>query len=645
MDLKSKISEALKGLELNLPEFNENQKWYDGNTDQFIDDLNENIVPFEKKIDQLSLLINTYILDNSINRLDFSTDINCFDDFDFSIGTKFDQFRSLIEDSNIASKKEFSSHLDNAKQKIVEKKIYPVLNTLTKLENIVEALRYKYTNKNIIDQGYTLQLYDYIESLPVPKIQEDESLRIVHKDIIIQYCTHVNILALWIDHNLFIPTKNFMQVLKIKNYLDKLLFKVRDTDLFSLYEREVFEKIVLKYNVLIKKQLEEYLLLKNDSEDENLDESRNFTVFLDNQPKKLNEWIPNIQFSIIDAIPQSTKLDINKEKIFVDNCKSELNYSDIFAKATELKKEILKINDKEVFHKYCFELFHCYTFLNGFSVFLLTKNSQDDIPEIEGYLKKALSLLNKYKIKNYYPYRKFTQHFTEIISSETISDNDFHTYYAKIEDSLEMFQLHMDWCKHFGFVTFLANPHSNMHKVEYFIDEEKIEHEISIVSGNTDPIDYNFEKREFEKYKMALSQIEQRRKLHKEVKNLKNTYDSIDSKINDTKEKLKDSEKNSIQILGIFSAIVLFTTGSISFFKENMVTPAQSVAFILGYGFVLVLFIIVLHYVFYYRHSDDEVLQKNQSTLLRYLFIGLLVIGLFITINTEPFFSWLKSLF
>jgi heme/copper-type cytochrome/quinol oxidase subunit 4 len=247
------------------------------------------------------------------------------------------------------------------------------------------------------------------------------------------------------------------------------------------------------------------------------------------------------------------------------------------------------------------------------------------------------------------------------VLTNSLSKNEFTLHYEKVTSYIEKFQEDIEWCRYFGFVTSLSDPHSNSYEIKY-TDKNNIHYsqKICLVSGETDPIDYNYENKLLERYKIEILQLKQKHEFEYQLEKLKHKYDEFNSKTTDittsferklenskkaitsTMDKLKDSEKNSVQILGIFSAIALFTTGSISFFKDNILSASEAVAFILGYGFVLALFIIVLHFVFYYRYDKEKQHQKMHHKLIKYLVIGIVIIALFLVVHSKPILTWLN---
>lgn len=396
------------------------------------------------------------------------------------------------------------------------------------------------------------------------------------------------------------------------------------------------------------------------------------------------------EYNGINFVQLKKHIDSLKE---ISHCESPVNsikktYTD-FVKLNDVFR-----NTTLYYNIYCYDVISNYIYFNWFSMNLKllendinsvvaeTENIAEKLNELDNLYNKANQLIENSKIYNYYPYRRYTEFIIdELFSIKNLDQDTFDKYYAIAEELLNKFEIHLEWCMSFNFIQFQYPNNQSL------LIRKNSDFHIFIASGASEPIDFRKELNILNKLKAKFTNIKEVRNLNSEIINHKKSIDDyatkslaldeskkkieaeyeifnknidlIAKKLKDTeqmasdtnkealetKQKLKDSEKNSIQILSIFSAIVLFTTGSISFFKDNVVTPAQSFAFILGYGYVLVLFVIILHYVFYYRHSDDEILQKNNKTLLRYLLIGLLAIVSFIIINTEPFFSWLKSLF
>ncbi len=569
-------------------------------------------------------------------------------------------------------------------------KLVPILDIL---KSILVNLQIKYENREVAFVGNLNSTYSKLSEYVNNKMISQEIVISPSPDQDFQRVEHISLLnfsILWFDHNYFIQDFDYSLFvnhnLHLKQEAKRILSDI-DENL-----GDIIELIEKKHSYLLSKIIEDHdpTQLGNDFSillDKSIITHDKEFVSLLNYQKQIEKYIPV-------SLSNDTGLNFIRIKDEIDTIKNIQIGSNLItslekhSKSIENSRAKLPLNSLP-YDVYCYDVAINYVKFNLFSLKLkLTEKRilasedfsfSDELKVLENKYIEADELVSKSKLYNYYPYRRFAEFLIDhIFLSEHCSDQDFNRYYELAGNLLDKFAQNLEWCKKTKFLPFQYPFNQSV------IIDEKNHLNIFIASGISSPIDYTKEynslnrlkakyatirevrtlkldnikyNKTIQEYELALenfkssaqdftekstSQQKELEILSEDLENTQNIVDRAETKSLKFEEKLKDSEKNSIQILGIFSAIVLFTTGSISFFKDNIVSPAQAVAFILGYGFVLALFIIVLHFVFYYRYDKEKHHQEMHNKLLNYLLIGIGVIALFLVIHSKPILTLLN---
>lgn len=104
---------------------------------------------------------------------------------------------------------------------------------------------------------------------------------------------------------------------------------------------------------------------------------------------------------------------------------------------------------------------------------------------------------------------------------------------------------------------------------------------------------------------------------------------------NKIKDEIKDVQKNSVATLAVFSAIALFTVGSIQLF-HNIRTVKQAVVFSMGFGAALCLFVLLIWTTAVYPLTISEDKDKNEALKRKFRYPAT-ILGVFVLLATLAF--------
>lgn len=219
-------------------------------------------------------------------------------------------------------------------------------------------------------------------------------------------------------------------------------------------------------------------------------------------------------------------------------------------------------------------------------------------------------------IRNYFPYLKMCLYLDSILQNtfknQVVDYNEVENLITKLEAYLKEAYINFEWCKDRNFMAF------QLPKKECCLIIDDFPAEIFLSSSFVLPINY-------EKIELDLKELKRKTDKYKTLcevhLNLKNEKDEILK----LKEKFEKSEMKSIEILGIFSAIVLFTSGSIQIFNIDGITMKDSLIFMLSFSYCLVLFIFLIWLI-----TRDNI---KSLTLVHKIFLFGLIIASILTVG------------
>lgn len=238
--------------------------------------------------------------------------------------------------------------------------------------------------------------------------------------------------------------------------------------------------------------------------------------------------------------------------------------------------------------------------------------------EIKDYLDKIISIQRDNEILNYFPYRKIAESISLELNSiyEKNTDDDDIKRAAELISELEkvvtVLKENYEWCDKNKFLIF-QYPFEEC-AFPYKIENESIN--VFLNSSFVLPTNYAIDKINIKKIDDELNSLITIHKLHKSIADDK-------KEIKETKFKVEQGDKKNIEILSIFSAIVVFGTGSIQLFPF-IESPAAALHFLLVFSFSLTSFVLVIWLITReseIRKLDFPILHK--SFLAGFIFIAL----------------------
>lgn len=393
---------------------------------------------------------------------------------------------------------------------------------------------------------------------------------------------------------------------------------------------EIRELMKIKCHVLIKK-----ILLRLDE-----DEAFSYRYVHNYQDKQLIDFTnPLTNFTEIDdLITNHYKDDIDgnsksnievKARPILQKMKNgdALKYSDYqilskyFKDKVQSEKELLKL--RELFNKnsdsnYTSNICDQYLLNNCLSLY---RDKKDDQKLRNTYIHiKVLESANG--IKNYFPHLYFCKYLRDKLNQiiETKNNiNQFDELLDEFRDIKKEAYKSYEWCKDNDFMSYRV-PFDECLFIEGEGQQQK---KLYIASSFILPNNYERIKFELDELTNDFQRFITLKDTIKETVNLTN-------EIKDAKKAFDNAEKKNIEILSIFSAIVLFVAGEIQLFR--FVTSAHNaVMYTLILGFCISLFVLLIWIITREKNSENS----------NYGIISLLALGvtgslIYVYINPYP---------
>jgi hypothetical protein len=231
-----------------------------------------------------------------------------------------------------------------------------------------------------------------------------------------------------------------------------------------------------------------------------------------------------------------------------------------------------------------------YIYNNKLSFFL--QSPQFSLADCEASLNQIINIQNDTHINNYFPFLRFLRKINEELSetingkkNDSIKDDiaTMEKYIAVYERYISKLYLSFEWCQDNNFQSFalskdlclVAYQNNSIGSINLFAASSFVlPQNYTEISNEIDRIKSSFEevKAHIPLFKRILSEEEEIRKIRDEV---------------------AKKERNQTEILGIFSAVVLFAAGGISIFKEAP-SIEKAAKFSLIFSYSLSLFIILI---------------------------------------------------
>lgn len=288
--------------------------------------------------------------------------------------------------------------------------------------------------------------------------------------------------------------------------------------------------------------------------------------------------------------------------------------------------------------------------LNNHLSYLVNKG-EDSHTKIIDELKEIGQRQKIDDVENYFPYLRYGEYLIskldQVFSNDVNVSSKIKSILVEFEQNYKKLMVKYEWCYDRDFLAFMPS-YEECTKSDTIEDQE---YKLFIASAFVLPINYAQVKRQidelyqkFTKYKLLLDVKVFQDKSNQE---LDSKIDKRTREFADIEERVKDSERKNIEILGIFAAIVLFTMSNIQIFsKIDYVKDA--ILFMLIMAYCMCLFIVVIWLITrdkgYFGKDDDYQAIIKKTPALHKVIIFLLVIATATSlIYTAPYFNSIKS--
>jgi hypothetical protein len=285
-----------------------------------------------------------------------------------------------------------------------------------------------------------------------------------------------------------------------------------------------------------------------------------------------------------------------------------------------------------------------FNYMNNNELSLLIEQKSDRIT-IENKYNEIIKIQKDTKIFNYFPHVKIAEYYISeaeiLISSEKPNYLDLGQLLEKLRKVVNLSRKNFHWCKERNFFVF------QLPFEECKLDAEALNNEkLFICSSFVLPLNYT----EAEKKIIEIEREQERFiAIEKSSKALQQQREVISTSIQDESKKvenklnsdIKEAEKRSIEILGIFSAVVLFALGSLQIFNIDGTTFTDALKFMLCFAYGLVLFVLAIWLVT--RRNIEEEYQLWEKPLFWYVLVSAALAFFAILYSTQPEGKNIKS--
>jgi len=281
----------------------------------------------------------------------------------------------------------------------------------------------------------------------------------------------------------------------------------------------------------------------------------------------------------------------------------------------EQKYESRIRNENNKFNKYALYVICNYMHNNAYSKLL--ENDDCTIEQAEEGLNRILKVQDKTGINNYFPFYKVCKFYEEQIEKKLVSDTESNgTDVSGLFNLLNRGKTHLtkclenyNWCRERFYRAYQLPINECMNSVS--IDDQS--YTVLIASSFVLPLDYESAKKDISEVSLKFSRFDSIIAVHENLRIEKN-------QILEIRNRMEKADKRSVEILGIFSAIVLFSAGGIQLFKIEEVSFVDALKFMLCFSYGLILFIYLIWLV-----TRENI--KELSPIHKWSFVGLAILS------------------
>lgn len=432
------------------------------------------------------------------------------------------------------------------------------------------------------------------------------------------------------DHNLSVKKEQLSDLLIIKKSLE-------NERLNSLEEKIVIDKckfLIKKILFKFKEDPKNYLYAfdfneeRLNTEDINID----FYTLFDEKTKVHNEILGNNKQSRDDINTIYAKILKEKEltmfdyhiamKEYKDGTKSLIQVQNLNKEFSKKYRKLLKEKELTSFDQFALNTTWNYMLNNEFS--LMLSQSAIDKYEITQKLREIITTQDETRIKNYFPFLRYANYLCNeldvFFKSSTFDKEKTLNTIDTLSNTIQRCYENYNWCKDKNFLAFQlpaseCKPKGDGNTCSCFL-----------ASSFVLPINY-------EKVELELKELSRKLEKYTTLFEVHENVERDKKEMQDTKNEMIKSDKRSIEILGVFSAIVLFASTSVQIFSIHGITVKDALKFMLCFSYSLTLFCFLIWLIT--RESFEKI------TLTHKIVFGLLLLVSYLAlanvINWWPF--------
>lgn len=217
------------------------------------------------------------------------------------------------------------------------------------------------------------------------------------------------------------------------------------------------------------------------------------------------------------------------------------------------------------------------------------KKQNYSIDDIDKIFIENKEIQGEENIKNYFPFLKISEILLQMAENELKKNSNSYDEVNKIVGLLEEVEKEMflcfEWCSDHQFIPYQL-PFGECRK-EVEVDGNKVD--IFLASSFILPMNFEKVSNDLEEVRRKINDFKSKFDIHISI-----TKEKQD--IKEVKETIQRTDKRHIEILSVFSAIVLFVSSNIQVFSKAE-TFADALRFMLIFSYVLIVFVLVVWFI------------------------------------------------
>lgn len=282
----------------------------------------------------------------------------------------------------------------------------------------------------------------------------------------------------------------------------------------------------------------------------------------------------------------------------------------------KMHEELLMEFTKRPLDRYALSTLKNYMYNCRFS--FMMQDSSYTFEQLQKDLNEIINIQYQTGILNFYPYRKaFNKALQLLHDNKTLEKAALEGYNRFLRLCISKFSEAILWCREYRFYPIQIGFRECLVNVDGFGD-------VFIASSFCRPVKYSTLDDELNTFKNQALLVENEIALREEKKELKALKMDIDN-----------SKTKQIEILSVFSAIITFLFGSISFFAENKNNDFIHLLYsVFGLGAVLLIFISGIHLITMRKEEKFFDYFKHPRALFCLITIAFSIVLLFWLVRT-----------